>query len=100
MACTRLNPTADSQYALVYRDYVPSTTTDFNNITTMGIYMLGDTTMANGPAEYKWRFLIVLVGGSQTKQQFIVGNMGEIYYRGFSGNPPSWGIWHKVSSTT
>lgn len=97
MACTRINKTAESQGALVtIGDLMP---TDFNNATTPGIYYLGGTTRTNGPTTYQWRFLVVIsVWG--THQQFVFGNMNEIYFRGFSGSPGAWGAWHKVTSTT
>ena len=99
MSYTRINPTAESQNALVYKGYVPSTTTDFNSVTTMGIYMLGSTTMTNAPAQYQWRFLVVL-GSGAVRHQFVFGNMNDIYFRGFTGNPGTWGAWRKITSST
>ena len=99
MSYTRINPTVESQGALVFKGTLSSSITDLNNATTPGIYQLDGADRTNVPSgTYKWRFLVVLSVGA-IKEQFVFGNASVVFFRGYSGSPGVWGSWHAISST-
>ena len=80
-----------------------STSTNFNNLKTSGIYYLDDTTMTNGPrltgraVNNTWYCYLMIINYVGVITQIIIKPIGSfIVMREYSGNPMVWSSWYRV----
>lgn len=89
-------------YGHVYRG--SSTTlglTDFNAITTDGLYYIDTAGMANAPDNYRWSHLYVTRGTANYITQMLVKPVSSyvIAARHYSGSPETWEAWRYIHPT-
>lgn len=83
----------DKGYFRVFPNVASSYSTDFNNFTQTGLYILNGDTMTNAPDRYAWGYLRVNAIRSWRLQEIIVG--GYRFARSYEGNPQVWSPWYR-----
>lgn len=76
--------------------------TDFNDMTTDGLYYINSTGMSNAPdTNYVYAHLYVTHGTNNYITQLFVRSSSSyvIAVRQYSGNPSTWGAWRQVHPT-